>query len=101
MHYKIKELHRLITTLKNEDGLSDYGVTLLEGYAVGLETVVNNCSIPAVINWAYFSENKPSYGDQILIQDPPEQMTTPRVEVYDRTTEWIDGSRYAVITPCL
>ena len=50
MHYKIKELHILITTLKNEEGLSDYGVTLLEGYAVGLETVVKNCSIPAVIN---------------------------------------------------
>ena len=49
MHYKIKELHRLITTLKNEEGLSDYGVTLLEGYAVGLETVVKNCSIPAVV----------------------------------------------------
>ena len=50
MHYKIKELHRLITNLKNEEGLSDYGVTLLEGYAVGLETVVKNCSIPAVSN---------------------------------------------------
>lgn len=48
MHYKIKELHRLITTLKNEEGLSDYGVTLLEGYAVGLEIVVKNYSIPAV-----------------------------------------------------
>lgn len=48
MHYKIKELHKLITTLKNEEGLSDYGVLLLEGYAVGLEIVVKNCTIPDV-----------------------------------------------------
>ncbi|NLB82541.1 MAG: hypothetical protein GX800_13250 [Clostridiaceae bacterium] len=55
MHYKIKELHRLITTLRNEEGLSDYGVTLLEGYAVGLETVVKNCSIPAVSGSVFFT----------------------------------------------
>ena len=46
MHYKIKELHKLITILKNEEGLFDYGVLLLEGYAVGLETTVKHCSIP-------------------------------------------------------
>lgn len=50
MQHKINELHRLITILKNEEGLSDYGVTLLEGYAVGLEIVVKNCSIPDVSN---------------------------------------------------
>ena len=71
MHYKIKELHRLITTLKNEEGLSDYGVTLLEGYAVGLETVVKNCSIPAVINWVAFDFYKletrpPKYGKYLI-----------------------------------
>lgn len=72
-------------------------ISIIEEY----QQQVKNLNIPAVINWAYFNENKPSYGDQILIQDPPEQMTTPRVEIYDRNTTWFDGSRYAVITPCL
>ena len=49
MHYKIKELHKLITTLKNEEGLSDYGTLLLEGYATGLQTVVKeNCNLQNV-----------------------------------------------------
>lgn len=62
---------------------------------------VKKLPIHGVINWAYFNDEKPNYGDQILIQCPPEQMSTPRVEIYDRNTTWIDGSRYAVITPCL
>jgi hypothetical protein len=70
MHYKIKELHRLITTLKNEEGLSDYGVTLLEGYAVGLETVVKNCSIPAVIHWVDITEKMPESGQCVLLYSP-------------------------------
>jgi hypothetical protein len=70
MHYKIKELHRLITTLKNEEGLSDYGVTLLEGYAVGLETVVKNCSIPAVIHWVAITEKMPESGQCVLLYSP-------------------------------
>ena len=37
MHYKIKELYKIITILSNEEGLSEHGQTLLEGYAVGLE----------------------------------------------------------------
>jgi len=65
------------------------------------QSKVEKLPIHGVINWAYFNDEKPNYGDQILIQDTPEQMTAPRVEIYDRDTTWIDGSRYAVITPCL
>jgi len=40
MHYKIKELHKLITYLVNEEGISDYAEKMLEGYAFSLETVI-------------------------------------------------------------
>jgi len=72
---------------------------------IAIDTVVsefkNNVVLPDVINWAYFPEDKPSYGDEILIQYPPEQMTAKTVTIYDRETELIDGCKYLVITLCL
>ena len=49
MDNKLKELEKLITILKNEEGLTDYGVTLLEGWAVGMKWAVNkNCNLQSV-----------------------------------------------------
>lgn len=49
MHYKIKELHKLITYLVNEEGISDYAEKMLEGYAFSLEAVIKeNCNIQPV-----------------------------------------------------
>lgn len=44
MHYLTKELHKLITILSNEEGLSKHGATLIEGYAVGLDDELVNSS---------------------------------------------------------
>lgn len=60
-----------------------------------------NCAIFGVIHWAFFPEQTPNYGDEILLVYPPEQMTKPIITIYDRNTEWIDGCKYAVITPCV
>jgi len=65
------------------------------------ETGESNCTIFGVIHWAFLPEQTPSYGDEILLVYPPEQMTKPIVTIYDRNTEWIDGCKYAVITPCV
>lgn len=54
-----------------------------------------------VIHWAFFPEQTPNFGDEILLVYPPEQITKPIVTIYDRNTEWIDGCKYAVITPCV
>ena len=77
MHYKIKELHRLITTLVNDEGLSKDGELLLEGYAARLEIVVKEkCNIGYVSgrflkdltirmkNWGNLLKNKPIPKDE-------------------------------------
>ena len=54
-----------------------------------------------VINWAFFPEQKPNYGDEILVEFPPKQMTKKEVLIYGRYTDLMDGCKYVVITPCL
>ena len=49
------------------------------------------------IIWIDPADEKPCYGDLILIQAPPEQKKTPWVTTYDRYTTLIAGSKYAVI----
>lgn len=61
----------------------------------------SNCTLYGVIHWAFFPEQTPNFGDQIILAYPPEQMTEPIITIYDRNTEWIDGCKYAVITPCV
>ena len=39
-----------------------------------------------------FNKEKPSYGELIIIQHPPEQTRFPVVELYDKNTDWFDGS---------
>lgn len=54
-----------------------------------------------VINWAFFPEEKPKYGDEIIVEFPPEQMTKKEVLIYGRYTDLMDGCKWALITPCL
>lgn len=60
MHYKIKELHKIITILANEEELSEHGQTLLEGYAVGLDTELasNTEIIGSVSDFVEYDENQ-------------------------------------------
>jgi len=51
------------------------------------------------MKWVEFTEKKPNYGDLIVVQPPPEQLTNPYLTVFDRDTEWIDGCCYVVIKP--
>ena len=74
MNHKIKELQNLITVLRNEEGLSEHGETLLEGYSIGLESELaksNNVIPPVsyrfdvpndVVGCAYYSDD--AYYDQ-------------------------------------
>lgn len=41
-----------------------------------------------------FNDQKPNYGDVIVIQHPPEQCKLPVVEIFGRDTDWFDGSCY-------
>lgn len=61
----------------------------------------SKCNKHIVINWAFFPEEKPNYGDEILVEYPPEQMTKKEVLIYGRYTDLIDGCKWALITPCL
>jgi len=65
------------------------------------KVVKNNVVLPFVINWAFFPEDKPNYGDEILIYPPPEQLAKKEVLIYGRYTDLIDGTKWALLTPCL
>lgn len=65
------------------------------------KAVKNNAVLPLVINWAFFPEDKPNYGDEILIYPPPEQLAKKEVLIYGRYTDLIDGTKWALLTPCL
>jgi hypothetical protein len=68
-----------------------------------VEDTESKCNKHFVINWAYFPKEKPNYGDEILLQYPPEQCSSmPKITtIYNRDTELIDGCKWALITPCL
>lgn len=51
----------------------------------------------SIIRFIDFEDQTPNYGDQILLQYPPESGRDPIITVYDRYTDWIFGCRYAVI----
>lgn len=80
------------------NGTGELAVKLVSEAATKNEIVL---PIFGVIHWAFFPEQTPNYGDEILLVYPPEQMTNPIVTIYDRNTEWIDGCKYAVVTPCV
>ena len=65
------------------------------------EEIVKLCNMHIVINWAFFPEEKPNYGDEILVEFPPEQMMSKKVLIYCKYTELMDGCKWALITPCL
>ena len=79
MYYKIKELHKLITTLKNEEGLSDYGESLLDGYAIGLETILKDNAVLSFISHNSPDKNGWSF-DYLFIQ-----------RIADRARQYEDG----------
>ncbi len=60
----------------------------------------NTLPIADVINWVFFPEI-PNIGDEIVLVYPPEQMMEPMIVIYDRDVEWIDGCKWALITPYL
>lgn len=47
------------------------------------------------MTWRIFSDdNKPKYGDLVVIYPSPEQRDFPYVTVFDKMTQWIDGDMW-------
>ena len=78
--------------MHGEDGKD---VTICRKYLGEISQQLKNCSI---LNWSYFNDSEPNYRDLIIIVHPPEQKALPSIEIYDKNTIWIDGSKYALLT---
>lgn len=56
---------------------------------------------PAVIGWVAFDDNEPEIDAEIIVLFPPEQKKDPIIVKYSYDFEWIDGTMWCKMPPCL